>query len=143
MSQYTAGDMMKAYSEDAIELAGKMGEKLDFSEDSLKKVEDILEKYHNDIPKGFIKRMFKKCPTQEEIIQIAKVWGGYIGEVMHKSFGGEWTLEDLFGEKNLIVLTVGETKIFPVAKAYKRIVNGKEDDIYFYYEVIKKELKRK
>lgn len=142
MSQYTVGDMMKAYSEDAVELAEKMGKKLDFSEDSLKKVEDILDMYYKDIPKGIIKRMFKKCPTQEEIIQMAKVWGGYIGEVMRQNFGGEWTSEDLFGEKNLIILTVGETKVFPVAKAYKRIVNGKEDDIYFYYKVLKNELKK-
>ncbi len=136
MSQYSVEDMMKAYSEDAIELARKLGHELDCSEDSLKKVETILEMYNKEIPKGFIKRLLKKCPTQQEIIQMSKVWGGYIGEVIRNKFGGQWTFEDLFGEKNIAVLSVGETQLFPVAKAYKRIVNGKEDDIYFYYKVL-------
>lgn len=140
MSQYTIKDMMKAYSEDAVNLAGEFEKELDFSEDSLKKVEDILEIYYKSIPKGFINRLFNKGPTQDEIIQVAKVWGGYIGEVMRQHFGGEWSAEDLFGEKNVIVLNVGETKIFPVAKAYKRIMIGKEDDIYFYYKVLKTEV---
>lgn len=141
MSQYTVEDMMKSYLEEAIDLSGKLGKKLDLSEESLKEVEEILEMYHNDVPKGFINKLFRKGPTQEEVIQMAKVWGGYIGEVMRLHIGGKWSLEDLFGEKNVIVLNVGETKIFPVAKAYKRIINGKEDDICFYYEVLKNEVK--
>jgi len=36
------------------------------------------------------------------------------------------------GERDVITLKVGKTNIIPPGKSYKRIVNGSEDDIWFY-----------
>ncbi|TXK77675.1 hypothetical protein FU659_22295 [Paenibacillus sp. N3.4] len=134
MTQYTINDMMAAYSEDAVELAGKMGLQLDFSEESLKIIDEILERYHQGIPKG-IKKIFSKGPSEDQIIQMSKIWGGYVGEVFRRNLGGYWEMSKKID--NAIVLRINSTELFPPAKVNKRIVNGKEDGIYFYYQVLK------
>ncbi|WP_222708603.1 hypothetical protein [Paenibacillus sp. N3.4] len=126
--------MMAAYSEDAVELAGKMGLQLDFSEESLKIIDEILERYHQGIPKG-IKKIFSKGPSEDQIIQMSKIWGGYVGEVFRRNLGGYWEMSKKID--NAIVLRINSTELFPPAKVNKRIVNGKEDGIYFYYQVLK------
>lgn len=39
---------------------------------------------------------------------------------------------------NAIALRINSTEHYPPAKVNKRIINGKEDGIYFYYQVTKK-----
>ena len=134
LSQYTVQDMMVAYSEDAIVLAQQHGYALDFSEDSLKQVDQILEKYHQGIPRGF-KKLFSKVPSEEKITQISKIFGGYVGEVMRRHIGGEWGLSDQF-ENALALKFNTNTEVYPPAKVNKRIINGSEDNIWFYYCVI-------
>jgi hypothetical protein len=136
MSQFTIDDMMKAYSEDAIDLANQMGINLDYSEESLKNVEEILERYHQGIPKG-LKKFFTKVPSEEEITRMSKVWGGYIGEVIKKRLGGEWGLSS----DNAITLILSDgSEIYPPSKANKRIINGPEDNVVHYYQIIKRDL---
>lgn len=135
-SELTITDMMKAYSEDAVEIAGSMGVQLDYSEESLKKVDEILEKYHQGIPKG-IKKLFIKGPTEEQITQMSKVWGGYVGEVFRRNLGGEWRMSKSFS--NALSLSINSIELYPPSKVNKRIINGKEDEIYFYYLVLKKQ----
>ncbi|MDF2922952.1 MAG: hypothetical protein K0R57_1866 [Paenibacillaceae bacterium] len=136
MTQHAVKDMMIAYSEDAIEIANKMGIELDYSEESLKLVNDILEKYYQGIPKG-IKKLFTKGPSNEQIVQMSKVWGGYVGEVIRRNLGGEWGMSKNF--ENAVSLMVNSAEVYPPAKVNKRIMNGKEDDIYFYYKVLKQQ----
>src|SRR5262249_44112181 len=127
--------MMKAYSEDAIDLGNQMGNKLDYSEESLKHVEEILELYHQGIPKG-LKKLFTKGPSDEQIAQMSKVWGGYIGEVIKKHLGGEWGLTS----DNAITLLLSDgSEIYPPSKANKRILHGPEDNIWHYYFLIKRD----
>ena len=113
-----------------------MGISLDYSEESLKTLDEILEKYHQGLPKG-IKKLFFRGPSEEDIVHMSKVWGGYLGEVIRKNNGGEWGMSESF--PNAISLTINDTEIFPPAKVNKRITNGKEDGIYFYYQAIKED----
>ncbi|MEW6142376.1 MAG: hypothetical protein AB1597_04365 [Chloroflexota bacterium] len=137
MAEPTIGDMMKAYAEDATEMAAKQfGEALDFSEDSLKTVEKILDGISKTIPRGFAK-VFKPKPSDEQIWQMSKIWGGYIGEVIRKKWGGEWTSETSAHPGAVITLRVLGADIFPPAKVYKRLTNGYEDNIWMYYQVLK------
>lgn len=133
--QYTVEDMMRAYSEDAINLGKQLGKNLDFSEESIQTVEVILEMYHNSLPRRGMLKWIKKSPSDEEIAQVSKIWGGYIGEVIRKYIGGIWIIDN-----NTIILVIGDTQIFPPAKVYKRIKNGKEDNVWHYYQVLKQEL---
>lgn len=66
MNQYSVEDMMKAYSEDAIDLGKQFGVHLDFSEESIKEIENILEKYHSSLPKGFMSRLLNEKGNAED-----------------------------------------------------------------------------
>lgn len=132
--QYTVEVMMRSYSDDAINLSKQLGKNLDFSEESIRIVDEILEMYHSSIPRGFITKLIKKTPSEEKISQVAKIWGGYIGEVIRKNVGGIWSIEE-----NTIILTIRDTQIFPPAKAYMRIKNGSEENVWHYYQVLKQD----
>ncbi|MEK5448139.1 hypothetical protein [Paenibacillus sp. FSL R7-0331] len=134
-TQFTIQDMMIAYSEDAVELAKQHGISLDFSENSLNQVDQILEKYHQGIPRG-MKKLFSKGPSEEQITQISKIFGGYVGEVMRKNIGGKWGISNHF-ENALALIFSSNTEVYPPAKVNKRIINGSEDNIVFYYKLSK------
>lgn len=135
-------DMMAAYAEDAVDYAKKLNKTLDYSEQSIQQVEDICTMLYNEIPKNFFKRLIKKAPSEETIIQMSKILGGYIGEVMIKHYGGSWDIEDFMNQGNTILVSIGELKTFPVGKVYKRLKNGPGDNVYYYYHVMTKELSK-
>ncbi|MBN2257698.1 MAG: hypothetical protein JW704_07730 [Anaerolineaceae bacterium] len=138
MSEVTITDMMQAYAQDAVDYAGNQFRvDLDFSENSLEQVEQILATLHNDLPKGALGKLFKGGPSQEQIRDMAKMWGGYVGEVIRQRWGGEWTTETAAHPGTVITLRVLGYDIFPSAKVHKRLTNGSEDNIWHYYQVIR------
>lgn len=143
MSEVTITDVMQAYAQDAVDVARERFQAtLDFSESSLEKVEEILAHLHNSLPKGMLGKFFGHGPSQEQIWQMAKVWGAYIGEVIRRQWGGEWTTATAAHPGTVITLRVLGADIFPPAKAYKRLVNGAEDNIWHYYQVLKRDFER-
>ena len=86
-----------------------------------------------------IDRFFDEQNTPDGIInrnrgQILFALGAYIGEVIISVCGGEWLTDDNDpqGEVNIAVRLKDGTIIFPVQRAMKRYMNGKEDSIYDY-----------
>ncbi|WP_168124077.1 hypothetical protein [Paenibacillus sp. HB172176] len=136
MTQFTVAEMMRAYAEDAQDLANQLKVELNYTEDSLFELDTILEKYHQGIPKG-IKKILSKGPSEDQINQMAKIWGAYLGETIIKQLGGEWIQSNTFD--NTIAIKIGETEIYPPAKIYKRIKNGSEDNINIYFKVLKQD----
>jgi hypothetical protein len=135
--------MMAAYAEDAVEYAAKFKIVLDHSEESIIELEKLCTLLHTAIPKTFIKKLFRKAPSEETILQMAKMLGGYLGEVLIKHHGGEWAIENFNNEGNTIVLNAGDIKIFPIGKVYKRLKNGPEDNVLHFYGHIADELEKK
>lgn len=86
-----------------------------------------------------IDRFFDEQNTPDGILsrnrgQILFALGAYIGEVIISVCGGEWLTDDNDpqGEVNIAVRLKDGTIIFPVQRAMKRYINGKEDSIYDY-----------
>lgn len=86
-----------------------------------------------------IDRFFDEQNTPDGILsrnrgQILFALGAYIGEVIISMCGGEWLTDDSDpqGEVNIAVRLKDGTIIFPVQRAMKRYMNGKEDSIYDY-----------
>jgi hypothetical protein len=131
-------DMMAAYAEDAVEYTAKLKKKLDYSEESIATLEQVCDILHKAIPKTLFARFFmlKRKPSNETILQYSKMLGGYLGEVIIRNHGGKWSIEDFMNQGNTIVLTVGDTKIFPVGRVYKRLKEGSENNIQHYYSVL-------
>lgn len=132
---------MEAYALDAVEYAAKFKRNFDFSEKSIEQVEEVCTLLYNAIPRSFLKKWFRKAPSEETILQMSKMLGGYVGEVMIKYYGGNWDIENFMNEGNTIVLNIGEIKIFPVGKVYKRLKNGPEDNVAHFYHHISQQLK--
>jgi len=112
-------DIVQDYADNAIIYAKERGIILDFSQESINKLEDILQKDKN--------KFFRK----EEINIQTRMFGAFLGEVIRKNIGGTWMFS-----KNLFILKFDEFELFPFNRVYKRITEGEEFNIYHYYKVI-------
>lgn len=137
------GDMMSAYAADAVQYAAKFKRTLDYSEESIAELEKLCVLLYTAIPKTFIKKLFRKVPSEETILHMSKMLGGYMGEVIIRKYGGQWAIENFRHEGNTILLNAGGLKIFPVGTLYKRLKNGPEESILQVYGHIADELEKK
>ena len=104
------------------------GVQLDYSVASLKEVDDILE--------GFRKDKLRSTQIAETLFG----FGCYIGEVFVRHAGGAWRLAAEtamadFAGFPLVVQTGSENFCNPIAKAFKRVDNGIEDNLPYFYQV--------
>jgi hypothetical protein len=121
------GQMMQGYAEDAVRMARQSHVELDYSEKSLEHVEDLLNQYDN-LPK-------------ERMDEMSRVWGGYLGEVVRRRFGGEWTIEKYpAGDFLIVTLNVNGAKVFPAMKVHKRLTNGAADNLLMFYQNVRTRL---
>ncbi len=143
MAATTVSDMMQAYAQDAVNFArDNFRVDLDFSEQSLRHAEHMLSGLHAALPKGIVAKVFNHGPSQEQIWQMAKMWGAYVGEVIRMRWGGEWSLESQAQPGGVITLHVRGTEIYPPVKVYKRLTHGSEDNLWHYYQVLKSDFAR-
>ena len=127
---------MEAYSLDAVDFAREhFGVHLDYSLESLRELDTILQRFHDDLPKG-LSKAFKRGPSEEQVAQHAKTWGGYLGEVIRRRWGGTWVLPEEGPFAGAICLEVGDTLISPPSRTAKRMMNGPEDSVYDYASVL-------
>ena len=103
----------------------RFGNGLDFTEKSLKLVDEILDELSDFYPE------------MEEVQQksIINSIGSYIFEVARRNFGGKYFW---FDQRNQPILVTGqpnfEISIIVFDKVEGRIINGKEDSIPYFFE---------
>lgn len=102
---------------------------LDFSEQSVQTLEEMIERQFEDW------RPWRGGKVAKKNLPIASLVGAYLGEVMIRHIGGHWGWMPEF-DVAAVRLPSG-TWTSPPAKAQKRFVNGKEDDLVFYYQALK------
>ncbi|MEW6532780.1 MAG: hypothetical protein AB1473_18255 [Thermodesulfobacteriota bacterium] len=120
-----------AYAEDAIELArDHFGLTLDWSDESVRHVETILAAFHSQI--------LAANPSEDLVYGVAKALGSYVGEVFRKNHGAVWGNVTL-GYGTFPGLRADRTggEFWPWEKAYDRLRNGPEDNIWHYYCLIR------
>ena len=116
MAEITISNVMKAYARDAERLALEQGISLDYTEESLERVDLLLRKIAGDT--------VLTLRTPEEASQLwalAKIYGGYLGEVVIRNMGGAWELQDNPDGSARVVLQCEGTTMFPPDKIYKRL----------------------
>lgn len=112
----------------AIEYARSFEKELDFSHESIKDLEEILDYYSKDIEVS--------QPTDQQVWSMALIFGSYLGETMLKNGlkkkGYRWDIL----EDNEIMLLLHKDKSYytPVDKVYKRLVYGQEDSVESFYD---------
>ena len=107
-------------------------ESLDFSEDSLDAIERIMSKLHARSKQAAPEGGF----TEEQITQASKMWGAYVGEVIRRRYGGQWST----AADGVLQLALSGYTAQPIVKVRSRIVNGPADNIRFYFAAIAKAL---
>lgn len=102
---------------------------LDYSEESINEMETMYEQMYKDIKKL---RMPKK-----EIADLALIQGAYIGEVIRKHHGGHWEKDHkALGQNSWPIIFDEDNATCPVGWVFKRLTNGKEDDVSYKYRVL-------
>jgi hypothetical protein len=140
VSEPTVDDMMEAYSLDAVDFAREhFSIELDYSVESINKLEEILQRFHEDVPRGFRKAL-RRGPSEDDKATFAKMWGGYLGEVIRRRWGGSWTIAQEGPMAGSIVLTVQEIAMSPPARAYRRMMDGPEENVHVYVKHLEQEL---
>lgn len=102
------------------------GVALDYTPESLKEVDKILLRFHED---GMRVRY---------IADPLFCLGCYVGEVMCRRLGARWVEppEPILGI--FPVTLIGGSYSTPITKTYKHVMNGSEDSVYVFYRMIER-----
>lgn len=123
------GRMMQDYAEQAVLLARQLQVELDYSEQSLEQVDRLLERWH------------EQRESEPQLDEMSRIWGGYLGEVVRRRFGGEWTIEKYpAGDFPIVTLNVNGARLFPAMKIHKRLTNGAIDNLLPFYQNVRARL---
>lgn len=123
--------MAGAFAEKAVRKALEFNTQLDYSENSLMDVEIILAELAAK----------SSAASGDEVGEICKTWGCYLGEVVRRRFGGEWSVETYPGKQfATLTLSVGANKLFPTMKIHRRLTQGEDDSIWSFYKMVKVKL---
>lgn len=126
-------DMMQAHAEEAVVAARAYRVSLDYSEASLEKLEEILAGLQREMPQS--------RPSQTQVEQACRIWGGYLGEVVRRRWGGEWSLETYPGASFATpTLTVPAGKMFPTMKIHRRLFEGPKENVWIFYGMMRRKL---
>jgi hypothetical protein len=120
----------EAYALDAVDFArASFQAKLDWSDDSIQLLEAILQSFHEKLPDA--------NPSDEQVMQFAKMFGSYIGEVYRRNHGATWGMVTLEGDTFPGLEAEGTGKKFwPWGRAQNRLTEGPENNVWHYYCVL-------
>lgn len=125
----SVAEMAIAYAQTAVTLAQQYDGHLDYSEESLMELESILARFCG------------QSPGSEDISETCKIWGSYMGEVVRRRFGGEWSIDAYPGKQfATLALTVNGSRLFPSMKIHRRLTQGEAENVWSFYKMIKARL---
>lgn len=121
--------VIEKHSDTAVEYAKSFEKDFDYSKDSIKDLEEILDYYSNDIRKS--------NPTDDEIWSMAVIFGSYLGETMLKNGlsekGFHWGTDNT---SDIPLLMFDSKYITPIDRVCKRLVYG--DSVVQFYDFFMK-----
>ena len=139
--------MMQAYADDAVRAARQQNIHLDYSEQSLEAVEHLMGTLHDELQHSSSRSSVLQTENEagpkrgNQLDEIARTWGGYLGEVVRRRFGGEWTIEKYpAGDFLIVTLNVNGAKLFPAMKIHKRLTDGASENLLYFYRNVRTRL---
>lgn len=127
-----------AFAASIVESAKRVsGVSLDYSEASLPRLETIIDSFRCD------------GVTADQIVDTLFCMGCYVGEVFVRQGTGVWkkteeTRMKGFASAPMVIQTGPESCCNPIDKVFKRMENGQEDSLpYFYSGFAKSSLRKK
>lgn len=125
----TTDEFVQWLAQEAVrDAAGESHVTLDYSPESIKSVDQILGKLHEQ---------YEKALSTVAVRGLAAAYGAYIGEVIRRSEPSvHWARDDQLGEK-IYPLIWNTGSVYPMAWCQKQIENGQEDSVWMKYRVFK------
>ena len=152
MPQGPIDEMARDFAEAAVEMARAMKIDLDYSEQSLERVEQILARLHDEARDWRIAESANRAvsetpdgggPNASQMDDMCKLWGSYFGEVVRRRWGGEWSIETYPGAAfATLALTVTAGTLYPSMKVFRRLTEGDSDNVWRFYETVKARLSK-
>jgi hypothetical protein len=125
--QQEIADLMQDYARQAVERARRQEITLDYSEASLEQMEKMLEGFAN--------------LANSQIDELARLYGGYFGEVVRRRFGGQWAVEKYpAGDFPIVTLVINGARLFPSMKVHRRLSGGQGENLWTFYQQIRAKL---
>lgn len=126
---------MHLHAERAVAAAADIDKAaLGYDEAGLHEVDRILGQFHDE------------GAPPDAVATITFLFGAYIGEVIRRVDGGKWTHvpdgHPLGGSDYPMMTLPGGSMVNPVGKAFKRVRNGAEDNVPYFYRVLVQERNR-
>jgi hypothetical protein len=118
--------IMQGLAVNAITVAkDKFNVSLDYSENSLQQLEVLLQQAHEDYKQAASSVNFPSSPIENTV----RVWGGYLGEVIRRSLGGEWIIyqKDVF-------LQLDTQRLDTLGQVRSRIMTGAQYNVQDYFK---------
>lgn len=100
---------------------------LDFTEKSVQELESQFDAVRYALRGGL---------TDDNLQNLTKLWGAYLGETLKRLGGGEWTTIQTDGRERLAV-KVRESTIFPHEKVHARLTNGASENVWEYFQTMR------
>lgn len=119
--------MMTAAAADAVEMARRrFGVELDFSEGSMRRVERCVARFGEVLGGGFLRRLLRRGPSPDQILVVAKLFGGYLGEVYRQHHGGTWQVNPAPTEEvaRATLRHPSGASFAPIAIVHERLLKG-------------------
>lgn len=126
----TIDEFVQSLAEEAVKDAAQNNHvNLDYTPASIKEVENILGKLHDQ---------YVQAPSSVSVRGLAAAYGAYIGEVIRRTEPNvRWERDDpVFGEK-VYPLHWGTETVYPMGWCQKRIMDGDGDNVWIKYRVFK------
>lgn len=135
-----AQQAMRAHAEDAVGYARvRFDAAIDYSPESLVDLERMLARLARALPKGPA-RLIRRAPPADDVANVVRMLGAYLGEVMRREHGGEWVLvEDDGRERALLDLPQG-VRVSPPEIVHGRLTVGREYDVAHFAGVVRDRL---
>ncbi len=120
----------EAFAAEAVHLAReKFGVELDFSDESIRRLEGVLQKLRA--------RLAEAQPTEQQVVRLAKMFGSYLGEVLRRNHGAQWGIVTLEGQPTPgMRIDRGGTACWPWGRLQNRLAGGAEDSVWQYYSAL-------
>ncbi len=119
----TADGLRKIAEDTASSAAQNLGIRLDFTPGSLKVLDDAVDKFFE--------------PGGPVIAPTIMTFGAYLGEVVVRNLGGRWRPSESW--EDAAVVDIGQVaEVYPMRRMAKRMQEGPENSVEFWYETIAK-----
>ncbi|QDT72202.1 hypothetical protein [Lacipirellula limnantheis] len=119
-------------AEEAVDMAQNENVDLDFSTESIERVEELLAKLHDE---------YQARGDENGMNGLALAYGAYVGEAIRRSeTGAHWEEDSDIAGPGSYPIYWRDGASFPVACCYKRMSDGPEENVWHKFQVLKQGL---